>query len=109
MPWPPLLRQGKPFGTLAVFSKIFKAFTAEDSRLLTLFASQAAVAIDNQALYSTVARQQRQLDSIIRALHDALMVYARDGTGADDEPGGRRTGRDQDAVVGVPLRGDPRL
>jgi signal transduction histidine kinase len=99
----PLLRQGKPFGTLAVFSKIFKAFTAEDSRLLTLFASQAAVAIDNQALYSTVARQQRQLDSIIRALHDALVVYARDGRVLMMNPAAEELVGIKAQVINVPL------
>ncbi|HEX6605931.1 MAG TPA: ATP-binding protein [Chloroflexia bacterium] len=76
----PLLRGGRPFGTITVFSMIFKPFTPEDIRTLTLFASQAAVAIDNQMLYSTVLSQQRQLDSIIRAMHDALVVYDRAGT-----------------------------
>ena len=99
----PLLRQGQPFGTLAVFSKTFKAFTAEDSRLLTLFASQAAVAIDNQALYSTVARQQRQLDSIIRALHDALVVYGRDGRVLMMNPAAEELVGIKAQVVNVPL------
>jgi two-component system, OmpR family, phosphate regulon sensor histidine kinase PhoR len=76
----PLLRGGRPFGTITVFSRVFKPFTPEDISTLTLFASQAAVAIDNQMLYSTVLSQQRQLDSIIRAMHDALIVYDRQGT-----------------------------
>jgi PAS domain S-box-containing protein len=76
----PLLRGGRPFGTITVFSLVFKPFTPEDIHTLTLFAGQAAVAIDNQMLYSTVLSQQRQLDSIIRAMHDALVVYDRAGT-----------------------------
>ncbi|HUS14838.1 MAG TPA: GAF domain-containing protein [Chloroflexia bacterium] len=75
----PLLRHGHPFGVLGVFSKLFQEFTPEDVNLLTLFASQAAVALDNQTLYATVLRQQRHLDTMVRAMHDALVVYDRDG------------------------------
>lgn len=73
----PLLRRGEPFGIMTVFSYVFKPFTAQDMDLLTLFAGQVAVALDNQQLYTTVLRQQQQLDNIIDALHDALVVYDR--------------------------------
>lgn len=74
----PLLRHGQAFGVLSVFSQLFKPFTSQDADLLTLFGSQVTVALDNQALYATVLRQQQQLDSIINALHDALVVYDRE-------------------------------
>ena len=74
----PLLRHGQAFGVLSVFSQLFKPFTPQDADLLTLFGSQVTVALDNQALYATVLRQQQQLDSIINALHDALVVYDRE-------------------------------
>ncbi len=74
----PLLRNGQAFGALSVFSRLFKPFTSQDADLLTLFGSQVTVALDNQALYTTVLRQQQQRDSIINALHDALVVYDRD-------------------------------
>ncbi len=74
----PLLRQGQAFGVLSVFSRLFKPFTPQDADLLTLFGSQVTVALDNHTLYMTVLRQQQQLDSIINALHDALVVYDRE-------------------------------
>lgn len=98
----PLLRGGRPFGTITVFSMVFKPFMPEDVRTLTLFASQAAVAIDNQLLYSTVLSQQRQLDSIIRAMHDALIVYDREGMIILINPAAQELVGLQAAVVGVP-------
>jgi two-component system phosphate regulon sensor histidine kinase PhoR len=97
----PLLRGGRPFGTITVFSMVFTPFTPEDIRTLTLFASQAAVAIDNQMLYSTVLSQQRQLDSIIRAMHDALIVYDREGTIILINPAAQELIGLHTAVVGV--------
>ncbi|HMA35354.1 MAG TPA: ATP-binding protein, partial [Chloroflexia bacterium] len=97
----PLLRQGRPFGTITVFSKVYKAFTPEDASLLVLFASQAAVALDNGVLYTTLVRQQRRQEAIIRALHDSLVVYDRDGRILLLNPAAEELLGLQPAVIGV--------
>ncbi len=98
----PLVRHGAPIGTITVFSRFFRAFTDEDAALLSLFAAQVAVAIDNQVLYGRVARQQRQLDDIIRTLHDGLIVYELDGRIRFLNPAAMEMLGIDPAVVGLP-------
>ncbi|HXV56650.1 MAG TPA: GAF domain-containing protein [Gaiellaceae bacterium] len=61
----PILLRGTAYGNLYLSEKEGgQAFTPEDERLVTLLASQAAVAIENARLYESVARWSRQLESM---------------------------------------------
>jgi two-component system, NarL family, sensor histidine kinase DevS len=68
----PVMLRGAAFGNLYLTEKAGgEDFTEEDEELVTLLASQAAVAIENARLYETATRWSRQLESlheIIRAL-----------------------------------------
>ena len=57
----PLLRDGEPIGVLAVWRKEVQAFTAPEINLLTTFADQAALAIENVRLFETIERQRTEL------------------------------------------------
>jgi sigma-B regulation protein RsbU (phosphoserine phosphatase) len=57
----PLIAKNKVIGVLDVEAGQPGAFTEEHKRLLTLFASRIAVAIENARLYTRVSRQARQL------------------------------------------------
>ncbi|MGD2205612.1 MAG: GAF domain-containing protein, partial [Anaerolineae bacterium] len=67
----PLAVKGRVIGTLEVCNKIGESeFTATDQRLLTAFAAQAAVAIDNARLYQEVSQHLQEvlvLNKVARA------------------------------------------
>lgn len=81
--WVPIEHDKRLLGVLAVGSRERNRFTAHDERLLLLFASQAAVAMENARLYSSalLANERRAVlhwasQEIIRAGLDAERVYA---------------------------------
>ncbi len=58
--WAPIEREGHLRGVLGVLSTHAEAFSAQDERLLTLFANQASVALENARLFAeTELRLQR--------------------------------------------------
>lgn len=57
----PLLRDGEPIGVLAVWRRQVRAFTAPEVSLLTTFADQAVLAIENVRLFETIDRQRTEL------------------------------------------------
>jgi signal transduction histidine kinase len=70
----PLVAQGKGLGVLLVWDKRKHPFTAHDSRLMSLFADQAALALDNAHLHAenrqlAVEQERRRL---ARELHDSV-------------------------------------
>jgi signal transduction histidine kinase len=61
----PILLRGVAYGNLYLTEKEgAAAFTEEDEDVATLFASQAAVAIENARLYESATRWLRQLESL---------------------------------------------
>jgi len=67
----PLLKEQTVFGTLNVESPLQSPLTEEDMKLLTTFASQVAVAIDNANLFKA-EREQRKLAEALREMGLAL-------------------------------------
>lgn len=57
----PLLRDGEPIGVLSVWRRQVQAFTAPEISLLTTFADQSALAIENVRLFETIERQRTEL------------------------------------------------
>lgn len=64
----PLLTQDRVIGVLEVLNKRSGAFTADDQDLLTSFASQAAVAIENARLFQLTDQQLAQRVSELETL-----------------------------------------
>ncbi|MBN1978040.1 MAG: GAF domain-containing protein [Anaerolineae bacterium] len=57
----PLSVQGRIIGTLSVDSETPDAFSTEDERLLAIAAAQAAIAIENARLYTSLEQRARNL------------------------------------------------
>ena len=57
----PLLRDGEPIGVLSVWRTRVEAFTDAEAGLLTTFADQAVLAIENVRLFETIDRQRAEL------------------------------------------------
>jgi len=57
----PLLRDGDPIGVFAVWRLQVQAFTDQEINVLTTFADQAVLAIENVRLFETIERQRAEL------------------------------------------------
>lgn len=57
----PLMRDGEAIGVLAVWRRVVQAFTAPEISLLTTFADQSVLAIENVRLFETIDRQRTEL------------------------------------------------
>lgn len=67
----PLSIQDKVIGTLSVDSDQFAAFSEADERLLTIAASQAAIAIENARLYARLEQRAKNLAEAYAELQEA--------------------------------------
>src|SRR6516165_4155731 len=57
----PLLREGTPIGVLIVMRRKVQAFTDKHIELVTTFADQAVIAIENVRLFDEIQDKSRQL------------------------------------------------
>jgi GAF domain-containing protein/anti-sigma regulatory factor (Ser/Thr protein kinase) len=58
----PMLREGEPIGVLTLTRKDPRAFTDKQIDLVTTFADQAAIAIENVRLFDEIQEKSRQLE-----------------------------------------------
>jgi signal transduction histidine kinase len=58
----PMLRDGEPIGVIAMWRCEVRPFSDNDQRLVTTFADQAVIAIENARLFEQLAAKTRQLE-----------------------------------------------
>ncbi|MGA7083798.1 MAG: GAF domain-containing protein, partial [Pseudolabrys sp.] len=66
----PMLREGMPIGVLALSRKNVLAFTDKQIELVTTFADQAAIAIENVRLFESVEARTRELAASLENLRN---------------------------------------
>src|SRR6185295_14339272 len=70
----PMLIKDRCIGVFDLESPELDAFTKEHAELLTLLASQAAVAIENARLYEEIRRNELRMEKELRIAHRVQMA-----------------------------------
>ncbi len=71
----PLVRKDRLFGIINVHRTEKKdAFTKQDVDLLSIFAAQSAIAIDNAYLFSTLQQEKEKIEAVFRGMEDGAVI-----------------------------------
>jgi PAS domain S-box-containing protein len=76
----PLRRGGRALGAIAVQSyEHYNAYDQHDLQLLTAFAGQVAVALENARLFQEIQKSEGELRALFASMNDVIIVYDKDG------------------------------
>ena len=99
----PMLGRDQLLGLLVLEHEQTDYFTLEHLILLEAIASQAAIAVENAQLYSSVAKEQQKLAAVLQSAADAILVFNIDGCLSLLNPAAEKLFTDYEAKLGLPL------
>ncbi len=70
----PLVTQKRVVGLIFIFRGYPGMFSTNDRNILSSFANQAAIAVRNAQLYTTVTANKRRLDAILDSAADGILL-----------------------------------
>lgn len=76
----PLVARSKVIGMIFIFRNYRGSFSGNDRTLLSSFANQAAIAVQNAQLYTQVSREKQRLDALLDTTVDGIMILHPDHT-----------------------------
>ena len=98
-----MLGRNHRLGLLVLAHEQTDYFKLEHLILLEAIASQAAIAVENAQLYSSVAKEQQKLAAVLQSAADAILVFNTDGCLSLLNPAAEKLFTDYEAKLGLPL------
>jgi signal transduction histidine kinase/CheY-like chemotaxis protein len=99
----PMFGRHELIGLLILTHEQSGYFNLDHQLLLQAITSQAAIAVENAQLYSSVSKEQLKLNAVLQSAADAIMVFDADGCLSLLNPAGEKFFTDYDAKLGLPL------
>ncbi len=99
----PMFGRHELIGLLILAHEQTGYFNLDHQLLLQAITSQAAIAVENAQLYSSVAKEQMKLNAVLQSAADAILVFDADGCLSLLNPAGKNLFADYDAKIGLPL------
>ncbi len=76
----PLVARQKVVGLIFIFRSYTDTFSGNDRALLSSFANQAAIAVQNAQLYTESVRSRQRMDALLDSVADGILILAPDLT-----------------------------
>jgi two-component system NtrC family sensor kinase len=90
-------------GLLVLIHEQSGYFNVEHQLLLQAIASQAAIAVENAQLYTSVSKEQQRLNAVLQSAADAILMFDADNCLSLLNPAGEKLFTDYDVKLGLPL------
>jgi K+-sensing histidine kinase KdpD len=74
----PLVARKKIVGVIFIFRDYQSGFSSNDRALLSSFADQAAIAVQNAQLYTQISQEKTRLDAILDSAADGILILGAD-------------------------------
>lgn len=74
----PLMARKQLVGVIYVFRTYTDAFSANDRALLSSFANQAAIAVQNAQFYQQISQEKQRLDALLDSAADGMLILNAD-------------------------------
>lgn len=75
----PLVLKGKVIGVIEVINRIGADFSFDDLNTLEAFSSQAAVAVENARLFTSLAEEKQKLEAVFSEMKDGAVLTDEQG------------------------------
>ena len=99
----PLFGRLEVIGILVLIHEQKGYFNSEHQLLLQAIASQAAIALENVILYTSMTQERQKVAAIFQRSEDAILTFASDGSLTMLNPAGEKLFRNDEIKLGQPL------